>query len=726
MNTRLLVAGSDATGLGSTSGLQTTIGRQAATAPRTTIGPRTTMATVGLGGTLEDKLAAAAAAGFDGIDVWEPDLASSTLGPEQVRARCADLGLSIDGFQPFRDFDSVDASRFSANLSRAEAKFDVMAALGATMLLVVSSVSADAVRNDDLLIEQLQVLADRAAVREMKIAYEALAWGSHVNTWDHSWAIVAKADHPALGLCLGSFHIFAKSSELAALDEIDPEKLLVVQLSDAPPVPTDHMGPGELLEFSSRHRLLPGQGVFDLRGFLGHLFKAGYTGPLSVELFNDLFRQADPNCLAVDARRSLQALVESVSTGRELDSINVEKNGNAAAYLRGPATDVMRAVVLRPPLEEPGLEPRMGRVAIDDVPIPRPGPTEVLVRVYVCGICGTDIDACRFHPDNTPAFGGPITLPVVLGHEAAGEVAAIGDQVTRVKPGELVALESVLACGVCDTCLRGRPNQCENITLAGLTAPGALADYIVVPQTACHSLTPLLDRGSTREAAMLAGCLLEPLGCVYNALFVTSHGLRPGERVTVHGLGPLGLFAGMLAAIAGAARVVGIDPVAERRAFAARLGFDLCLPPPVEAAGSTRFSALEADVHIEASGKPSATLPIIERSLLPGSRCLLVSRTDCCATIDPNPWVSCAAQLIASRGHSGGIFPYLISLFAVGRLRPEQLVGAVVSLDEIPQLLVEGLDKTPGKTVVNLTGRSDLTHCGAMVSLPGIGQALTI
>jgi threonine dehydrogenase-like Zn-dependent dehydrogenase len=368
---------------------------------------------------------------------------------------------------------------------------------------------------------------------------------------------------------------------------------------------------------------------------------------------------------------------------------------------------MMRGVVLRPPLQAPGREPRVGRISITELPIPRPGPTEVLVRVEACGICGTDTDACRFHADNSPAFGGPIALPVVLGHEAAGVVAEIGDYVTRVKPGELVALESVLSCGVCDTCLLGRRNQCENVTLAGLTAPGALAEYIVVPQTACHSLTPLLDAGLSAHAAAIAGCLLEPLGCVYNALFVNGHGLRPGERVAVHGLGPLGLFAGMLARIAGAARVVGVEPVPERRAYAAQLGFDLCLPPPVDATHSPRIPDLVADVHIETSGHPEATLPIIERLLLPSSRCILVSRTDLPATIDTNPWVSSAAQLICSRGHCGGIFPYLIRLFAAGRLRPDDLIGAVVSLDDIPQLLAEGLDKTPGKTVVALANTSE-------------------
>jgi threonine dehydrogenase-like Zn-dependent dehydrogenase/sugar phosphate isomerase/epimerase len=670
---------------------------------------QTTIATVTLGGTLEDKLAAVAAAGFDGIELWEPDLEASTLTPQQVRARCDDLGLSIDAYQPFRDFDSIDASRFSANLRRAEAKFDIMTALGAKKLLVVSAVSSDAVREDHLLVEQLRTLADRADLHQIKVAYEALGWGKHVNTWDHSWAIVAKADHPALGLCLDSFHILTRTSEPVGIDEIDPEKLFVLQLADAPPLmTTDVMAPDDVMALSRHHRLFPGQGAFDLPDFLRHLFKAGYTGPVSLEVFNDRFQQADPERIAVDAQRSLLALVLSASSVGTPSSTNGNANRSITGHVDKSAGDVMRAVVLRPPLEEPGLEPRIGRIAITDLPIPRPGPTEVLVRVQACGICGTDTDACRFHADNGPTFGGPIALPVVLGHEAAGVVTEIGDHVTRVKPGELVALESVLSCGVCDTCLLGRRNQCENLRLAGLTAPGALAEYIVVPQTACYSLIPLLDAGASANDALLAGCLLEPLGCVYNALFVNSHGLRPGDRVSVHGLGPLGLFAGMLAAIAGAAKVVGVDPVAERRAFAARLGFDLCLPPPVDTAHPTRIPDLVADVHIETSGHPDATLPIIERLLLPGSRCLLVSRTNLPATIDTNPWVSSAAQLICSRGHCGGIFPNLIRLFAAGRLRPDDLIGAVVSLEDIPQLLAAGLDETPGKTVVML---SNSTEC---------------
>ncbi|WP_215544215.1 alcohol dehydrogenase catalytic domain-containing protein [Amycolatopsis sp. CA-230715] len=330
-------------------------------------------------------------------------------------------------------------------------------------------------------------------------------------------------------------------------------------------------------------------------------------------------------------------------------------------------------------------------------PIPVPGPTEVLVRVELCGICGTDFDACRFHPDGTPRFGGPLALPVVLGHEASGEVVGTGELVTRVRLHDLVALESVLACGVCDTCLGGRRNQCENAVLAGLTAPGALAEYVVVPQTACHRLNPLRDNGWSREDALLAGALLEPLGCVYNALFVEGGGVRPGERVTVHGLGPLGLFAGLLCQIAGASRVIGVEPLAERRELAARLGFTSCLGP-----GEAPRHDLDAEVHVEASGDPASTLPVIERHLRPGGRVVLVSRTDVPARVDTNPWVSNAARLIGSRGHCGALFPVLVNIFAAGRLDPGALIGKTLSLENTPELLSHGHDSAVGKTVVRI------------------------
>jgi 4-hydroxyphenylpyruvate dioxygenase len=267
---------------------------------------RTAIATVCISGPLEDKLAAAAAAGFDGVEIFEPDFVASPSSAAEIRKRCADLGLSIDLYQPFRDFDSTDPERLAANLRRAERKFDVMEALGTDLILVCSSVSPDAVDDDDRIAEQLHVLAERAAARGVRVSYEALAWGRHVNTYDRSWEIVRRADHPALGLCVDSFHILSRGSDPAGIRDIPGEKLFFLQLADAP-----HMDMN-VLQWSRHHRLFPGQGAFDLPAFLGHVLVAGYTGPLSLEVFNDVFRQADPRRAAVDALRSLLALDEAV------------------------------------------------------------------------------------------------------------------------------------------------------------------------------------------------------------------------------------------------------------------------------------------------------------------------------------------------------------------------------------------------------------------------------
>jgi 4-hydroxyphenylpyruvate dioxygenase len=179
-------------------------------------------------------------------------------------------------------------------------------------VLVCSSVGPDAVDDADQLAEQLAAAADRAAVRGLRIAYEALAWGRHVSTWDRSWDAVRRAGHPALGLCLDSFHVLSRQGDPAGFATVPGEKLFFLQLADAPQLQMD------VLQWSRHHRLFPGQGAFDLPGFLAAVLDAGYSGPLSLEVFNDVFRQADPGRTAVDAMRSLLWLEEQLA-GRRPD-----------------------------------------------------------------------------------------------------------------------------------------------------------------------------------------------------------------------------------------------------------------------------------------------------------------------------------------------------------------------------------------------------------------------
>ncbi|MFE9621880.1 bifunctional sugar phosphate isomerase/epimerase/4-hydroxyphenylpyruvate dioxygenase family protein [Streptomyces sp. NPDC006527] len=270
---------------------------------------RTSIATVSLSGSLTEKLTAAARAGFDGVEIFENDLLASPLGPEEVRARCADLGLGIDLYQPMRDMEAVPADEFARNLRRARAKFALMNRLGADTVLVCSSVSPLAEDDDDLAAEQLGRLADLAQDFGIRVAYEALAWGRHVSTYDHAWRIVETADHPALGTCLDSFHILSRGSDPKGIEDIPGEKIFFFQLADAPLPAMD------VLQWSRHHRRFPGQGGFDVAGLLRHVLRAGYDGPLSLEVFNDVFRQAEAAPTAVDARRSLLLLQEEAGLG---------------------------------------------------------------------------------------------------------------------------------------------------------------------------------------------------------------------------------------------------------------------------------------------------------------------------------------------------------------------------------------------------------------------------
>lgn len=269
---------------------------------------RTSIATVSLSGSLTEKLTAASRAGFDGVEMFENDLLASPLTPEDVRARCADLGLSIDLYQPMRDIEAVPPEEFARNLRRARHKFELMGRLGADTVLVCSSVSPLAQDHDALAAAQLSQLAALAQDFGIRVAYEALAWGRHVNTYDHAWRIIEAADHPALGTCLDSFHILARGSEpkdLEGIADIPGEKIFFLQLADAPLMAMD------VLQWSRHYRCFPGQGGLDVTGLLRRVIAAGYQGPLSLEIFNDVFRQAEAGPTAVDAHRSLLVLQEA-------------------------------------------------------------------------------------------------------------------------------------------------------------------------------------------------------------------------------------------------------------------------------------------------------------------------------------------------------------------------------------------------------------------------------
>jgi 4-hydroxyphenylpyruvate dioxygenase len=297
---------------------------------------RRSIATVCLSGMLREKLEAIAAARFDAVEIFENDLLQFPGTPADVRRLCDDLGLAIDLFQPFRDFEGVSAAQLARNLDRAERKFDVMEALGAPLMLVCSNVQPTASGDVDLMAEQMRSLAERAGARGLRIGYEALAWGRHVNRFAQAWEVVRRADHPHLGLILDSFHTLALKDDWRPIAGLPGERIFYVQLADAPCVHTDP------LTHSRHHRCFPGQGEFAVAPFVGAVLDAGYTGPISLEVFNDEFRSSPARGTAADAMRSLLWLEEQV---RRLPTLHAPGDGSQ------PAThgQLRRVPLLDPP-----------------------------------------------------------------------------------------------------------------------------------------------------------------------------------------------------------------------------------------------------------------------------------------------------------------------------------------------------------------------------------------
>jgi 4-hydroxyphenylpyruvate dioxygenase len=268
---------------------------------------RYSIATVCLSGTLETKIGAISKAGFGCIEIFENDLVTSRNSPETIATMICDAGLETIVYQPFRDFEGLAGKLRAKAFDRAERKFDLMTRLDTDLLMVCSSVHTAARPGISRIADDLRELADRAAQRNMRVAYEALGWSHVISDYRDSWEAVRQANHPALGLCLDTFHIYSRQTEIDSVANIPGEKIFLVQIADAPRLSMDP------LSWSRHHRCFPGQGQLDLDQFMERLRQTGYDGPLSLEIFNDQFRAGNADSVALDGHRSLVYLNQSSS-----------------------------------------------------------------------------------------------------------------------------------------------------------------------------------------------------------------------------------------------------------------------------------------------------------------------------------------------------------------------------------------------------------------------------
>ena len=267
---------------------------------------KTAIATVSISGNLRQKLEAIAAAGFDGIEIFEQDFIADAGSPRDVGRMIRDHGLDIPLFQPFRDFEGLPGALRTKAFDRAERKFDLMQELGTDLVLVCSTVHPEALGGIDRAAEDFAELGERAAKRGLRVGYEALAWGRHVNDHRDAWEIVRRADHPNIGVILDSFHTLSRGIDPETIRRIPGDKIFFVQLADAPKIDMD------LLYWSRHFRNMPGEGDLDVTAFMRAVTAAGYTGPISLEIFNDQFRGGSPRTIAKDGYRSIIALMDDV------------------------------------------------------------------------------------------------------------------------------------------------------------------------------------------------------------------------------------------------------------------------------------------------------------------------------------------------------------------------------------------------------------------------------
>jgi 4-hydroxyphenylpyruvate dioxygenase len=267
---------------------------------------KTAIATVCLSGGLDEKLLAIANAGFKGVEIFENDLLSFNGTPRDIRKAALDLGLEIVTFQPFRDFEGMPADKRERNFARAERKLDLMQELGCELLMVCSNVSPDSEGGIDRAAEDFHALGERAAKRGLRVGFEALAWGRHINDYRDAWEVVRRAGHAAVGLVLDSFHILSRKTDLKAMTAVPRDRIFLVQLADAPILEMDY------LSWSRHFRNFPGQGDFPVLDFMAALHRTGYDGLLSLEIFNDQFRAGSARSVAIDGHRSLIHLLDQL------------------------------------------------------------------------------------------------------------------------------------------------------------------------------------------------------------------------------------------------------------------------------------------------------------------------------------------------------------------------------------------------------------------------------
>ncbi|MBT9610181.1 sugar phosphate isomerase/epimerase family protein [Aquabacterium sp.] len=270
------------------------------------------MDTISLAGPLQGKLQAMREAGFTQVMLSARDIVGHEGGVEAAIRAVKDSGLRVTGFQVLRDFEGLSGGLREYKVDIAKAMLALCSAVGAKVLLVCSSTSTHATEDMDAIATDLRRLAMLALPRGIKVAFEGLSWGRTINEFPQAWDAVCRADMPNLGLGVDSFHAFATRTDLDLLDEVDPDKIFLVQLADF--MWNEIRSVEERINTARHFRVFPGEGAHsaEVAALVRKLDRIGYRGDYSFEVFNDDYQQIPPATVAQRAHKSAVWLGETV------------------------------------------------------------------------------------------------------------------------------------------------------------------------------------------------------------------------------------------------------------------------------------------------------------------------------------------------------------------------------------------------------------------------------
>jgi sugar phosphate isomerase/epimerase len=270
------------------------------------------MDTISLAGPLQAKLKAIEQAGFSQVMLAARDLVGHGDGWQAAVEEVKQSGLRVTGFQVLRDFEGLSGHLHDYKVDIARSMIEMCAALGSPILLACSSTSRHATNDEAAIARDLRKLAMMALPHGIKVAFEGLSWGRHINDVVGAWRVVERANAPNLGIGVDSFHSFAMRTPTEALQDVDPDKIYLVQLADF--MWQEIRTVEERIETARHFRVFPGEGVHsdETRRLVIELDRMGYRGDYSFEVFNDDYTQLPLPVVAERARRSAAWLAEDV------------------------------------------------------------------------------------------------------------------------------------------------------------------------------------------------------------------------------------------------------------------------------------------------------------------------------------------------------------------------------------------------------------------------------